>query len=365
MAIKRPNGIYRANFTYLDPKTGKRKRCRLTLGTKKRSEALKREALLRHKSEQLALEVETKKQAPFGRFAHKWLEEHIKTDCKHSYYRSTEQIIRVHLYPFFGDTNLRDIGMERVQAFKTHQVNKELAPKTINNQLGVLSSLFSTAVEWEYAEKNPVSRVRKLAIPTKSLTHWQEVQSEAFLEKVQSMRPEWYPFFLCALRTGLRLGELLALRWKDVDFATGRIRVVQNYTHGRVGSPKSGKMREVPMTRPLKQALRAHKHLRGELVFCDEDGGYLDRNRVKHPFWSCTRAAGVPEIRIHDLRHTFASQLVVKGVSLAVVQQYLGHSDIRQTMRYAHLSPQEIANHVDVLEVNSCPNSAPSRQNWA
>jgi integrase len=360
MTIKRPNGIYRANFTFTHPTTGKRKRCRVSLGTKNRSEALKREAQLRIESEQAVLEVGNHKQAPFSGFARKWLEEHIKTDCKHSYYQSTEKNIRVHLYPFFRETNLRSIRVEQVQAFKTQQVNKGLKPKTINNQLSILSSLLQTAVVWEYADDNPARRVRKLPVPPKPLKHWKIAQSDAFLEAVQNLRPEWYAFFLCALRTGLRLGELLALRWVDVDFDTGFICVVENYTHGKVGSPKSGKIRKVPMTRGLQAALKAHKHRRGKLVFCTEDGGYLNRNRVKHPFRICTRAAGVPKIRIHDLRHTFASQLAVNGVSIAKIQQYLGHADIRQTMKYAHLSPEEIANHVEVLEPNSCPNSAPS-----
>jgi len=113
------------------------------------------------------------------------------------------------------------------------------------------------------------------------------------------------------------------------------------------------------MTDELASALRGHRHLRGELVFCATDGGYLDRNQIKHPFWTCTRAAGVPEIRIHDLRHTFASQLVIKGTPLKVVQEYLGHSDIRMTMRYAHLTPSTRREYIKVLDAPVCPNPAP------
>lgn len=350
MAEKRPNGIYRANFTYRDPTTGASRRYRRSLGTRKRSDAQRLEAQLRLQLETHPKEVSHQKQAPFSGFARKWLDDYVQTDCKPSYHRSSEQIIRVHLYPFFRDTDLRHIDVEQVQTFKAQQAGLELSPKTINNQLGVLSSIFSKAIDYGYAEANPVLKVTPLSVPPKALQHWQKHESDAFLAKVRELRPEWFPFFLCALRTGLRLGELLALRWKDVDFAKGRIRVVQSFTHGRLGSPKSGKMRGVPMTQPLADALRGHRHRKGELVFCDEDGGFLNRNKVKHPFWVCARAAEVPVIRIHDLRHTFASQLVVAGVSLAVVQKFLGHSDIRMTMRYAHLGPEELASHVDVLE---------------
>ena len=137
------------------------------------------------------------------------------------------------------------------------------------------------------------------------------------------------------------------------------IRITWNYTHGQLGTPKSGHGRVIPMSSALAAALQAHRHLRGKLVFSKEDGSYLHRSRVKHPFWTCIQVAGVPKIRLHDLRHSFASQLVAKGIPLKGVQTLLGHADIRMTMRYAHLSPSETARYVEVLDAPACPVSSP------
>lgn len=179
---------------------------------------------------------------------------------------------------------------------------------------------------------------------------WDREQSAVFLEAVQKTDPRWYPFFLCALRTGMRLGELCALRWDDLDFVKGQIHVVWSFTHGKVDSPKNGRGRVVPMSPQLAAALKAHRHLRGPLVFCREDGSHLTRDNVKHPFDRATRRAGVRAIRIHDMRHSFASQLVMEGVPLTAVKEYLGHRELEMTMRYAHLSPDARQGYVKCLD---------------
>jgi integrase len=362
VAEKRQNGAYRANFTYTDPRTGTQQRCRLSLETRDVREARRREAELRVRLETPPKEEERKKaqkQASFSGFAHHWLEVHVLTNCKHSYYRSTEQACRVHLVPFFKDADVREIGVEQVETFKARMA-KTHAPKTVNNLMGVLGTMFSSALTWGYAEENPVRRVRPLKLPPQEISFWEPPHSEAFLLKVRELRPSWYAFFLCALRTGLRAGELFALRWQDVDLVKGVIRVTWNYTHGRLGSPKSGRGRTVQMSPELRAALVAHRHLQGELVFPWNDGSYLNTNRVKHPFRTCTRAAGIPEIRLHDLRHTFASQLVMQGAPLRVVQELLGHADISMTMRYSHLGPNAAVAYVQALDSGSCPISAPT-----
>ena len=360
MAEKRQHGVYRANFTYQDPRTGTHIRCRQSLGTRDGKEARKREAELRYLLEHPPKEDEERKKklAAFSGFAKHWLELHVRTNCKPSYLRSTEQCVRVHLVRFFGDTDMREIGVELVESFKAAK-SKVLAPKTVNNHLGVLGKMFSSAIAWGYAERNPVTAVKPMRLMPQEIRFWEADQSEAFLAKVKVLRPDWFPFFLCALRTGMRMGELFAVRWQDVDMVQGVIRVTWNHTHGSLGSPKSGKGRVIAMSDELRAALRDHRHLNGELVFPWTGGEYLTINRVKHPFRTCVRAAGIPLIRLHDLRHSFASQLVVKNVPIRVVQELLGHADIRMTMRYAHLSPAASATFVQVLDGGSCPIPAP------
>ena len=289
MAEKRKSGIYRANFTYQDPRTGTRKRCRQSLGTRDAHEARRREARLRVDLETPPTpEAPTKKHhksAAFSGFARHWLDLHVRPNCKHATVRAYEQNLRVHIVPFFRDLDLRDISVEHIEAYKADKI-RVLAPKSVNNHLGVLSKLFNSARVWGYTEHNPVQGVRPLKLPPQEFQYWEPDQSEAFLAKVRQLRPQWYPFFLCALRTGMRLGELFALRWKDVDFDRGVIRITWNYTHGQLGTPKSGHGRVIPMSSALAAALQAHRHLRGKLVFSKEDGSYLHRSRVKHPFWT-------------------------------------------------------------------------------
>ncbi|MFA4844936.1 MAG: tyrosine-type recombinase/integrase [Patescibacteria group bacterium] len=274
---------------------------------------------------------------------------YVRTNRKHSYARSTEQELRVHLVPFFRDADLRAITPELVARYKAVKA-KELAPKTVNNHIGVLSMLFRKAVEWGYCERNPVTGTGLLSLPPQEFRFWDREQSDAFLAAVEVTDPGWYAFFLCALRTGMRLGELCALRQEDLDFVKRQVHVVWNYTHGKLGTPKSGHGRLLPMSPRLSEVLRSRRHLRGSLVFCKPDGGFLTRDMVKHPFDRATRKAGLPSIRIHDLRHSFASQLVMAGVPLTAVKEYLGHADLKMTMRYAHLSPAAREQYVGVLD---------------
>jgi integrase len=290
------------------------------------------------------------KRAAFSGFAKRWLDTYIKTNRKHSYYRSTEQILRCHLVPFFGNQDLRSIDQEQVALYKAAKIDGTasvvgkrtktvLMAKTVNNHIGVISILFEKAVDWGYCERNPVTGVGLLRLPPQEFKFWDREQSDAFLGALLETEPEYFPLFLCALRTGMRQGELFALRWDDLDFVKRQLRVVWNWTHGKLDSPKGGRGRSIPMSAELGHVLHEHRHLRGPLVFCREGGGYLSGDVVKHPFNRATRKAGVERIRFHDMRHSFASQLVMAGVPLKAVQEYLGHADLSMTMRYAHLSP--------------------------
>ena len=196
-----------------------------------------------------------------------------------------------------------------------------------------------------------------LRLPPQEFKFWDRQQSDAFLDALLQVVPSYHPFFLCALRTGMRLGELFALRWDDLDFVKRQLRVVWNWTHGKLDSPKSGRGRSIPMSPELVDALRDHRHLRGRLVFCREDGSYLTRDMVKHPFDRATRKAGLPAIRLHDARHSFASQLVMAGVPLTAVKEYLGHADLSMTMRYAHLSPSAHHDYVARLDGGGGPSA--------
>lgn len=120
---------------------------------------------------------------------------------------------------------------------------------------------------------------------------------------------------LTALRTGMRHGELIGLRWDDVDLVTGRITVRQNVVNGKIGTPKSGKPREIPLGIEVRTALEEHRHLRGPLVFCDMSGELLGTVDTRLPLWRASKKAGLRQIGWHALRHSFASHRDARGVA--------------------------------------------------
>ena len=342
------------DFVYIDPVSQRQKRLRrIAKGVTTQKQALSLERKLR---EQLTTPPpppeKQQKDARLADFAPYWLETR-RPDWKPTAYRGYEQIVRNHLIPRLGPVVVRGLTVEEIQKLKAVLL-KARSPKTVNNVLGVLSSMCEDAVRWRYADANPVRSVRKCRSTgtPDQFNYWTREDSEAFLAAIDELRPDWKAFFLTALRTGMRLGELAALRWTDVDLERARINVRRSYSHGEETLPKSGKGRTLPMSPQLRLALAEHKLAIGarERVFLSDGDLLLDHNRVKRVFWHGTKKAGVKRIRIHDLRHSFASQLVMAGVSLYKVQKLLGHQDVKTTMRYAHLSPESQADAVMVSD---------------
>jgi integrase len=177
--------------------------------------------------------------------------------------------------------------------------------------------------------------------------------------------PRYFPLFLCAVRTGMRMGELLALQWGDIDWQSRFIDVHRNYTHWKITTPKSGESRRVDMSRELAQAL---KDLQTEQqieaaarawpevpswVFCSEVGGLLHPHNVRDRiFYGLLTKAKLRKVRFHDLRHSFASLLLQNGESPVYVKDQMGHSSIQVTVDlYGHLIPGGNKQAVDRLDL--------------
>jgi len=174
----------------------------------------------------------------------------------------------------------------------------------------------------------------------------QPVSEEDFLtpgeaERLITATPaEGAPMVTIALKAGLRVGELLALRWTDVDLTAGQLVVRQTLWQGQEGAPKGGRHRPVPLGDEAAAVLKAHRHLRGPYVFCDEKGGRLTHSIVRDVVpRACAQAGLAKRLTWHGLRRSFASHLVMRGTSLKAVQELLGHESIEMTLRYAHLTP--------------------------
>ena len=159
-------------------------------------------------------------------------------------------------------------------------------------------------------EKNPKGKDRILS----------EEEETRLLEavKLSTKSQHLEPIIITALNTGMRKGEILNLKWSNVDFKTGHI---------LVGGTKNGGMRKIPMNDKLTLTLeRGKKVSRGEFVFSENGRPYLD---VKRGWWTALRKAGIENFRFHDLRHTFGSRLGMKGVDIRTIQELMGHKDIR------------------------------------
>jgi integrase len=186
--------------------------------------------------------------------------------------------------------------------------------------------MFRKAIEWGKAVDNPVTHQKPLRAKNRRLRYLSQEELPRLLSAAdESLRP----ILLVALHTGVRRGELFALLWPDVDFRLGMVRVLHS---------KNGERREIPMSETLRTTLQAlPRHLASDYVFPGKTGqGVVD---IRKRFHRALQEAGIAGFVFHDLRHTFASYLVMAGVDLMTVKEFLGHKDLKMTLRYAHLAP--------------------------
>lgn len=248
--------------------------------------------------------------------------------------------VHTHLIPFFQGKYLAGITAKHVEDYKTVRAGL-VKPRTVNRELDTLKSLFARAVEWGYLKVHPGEGVKKLKFQQRPPTYLTSEQLEKLLAACEE--PYLYTFVALGGHTGMRKGELLRLKWSDIDFKRREITVRQ---------AKNNEFRVIPMNQRIAEALQRHpRHLNSDLVLARPDGeAYRD---LRDSFESAQRRAGLARIRIHDLRHSFASNLVCAGASLAVVRELMGHRDIKTTMIYAHLAPNLKQAAVDLLAQSS------------
>jgi integrase len=283
--------------------------------------------------------------ATLAEFWQDFFDNYVLTENKRSEHAAKEVIWRNHIEPHFGRLRLDQVNAEHVARYKAAKLKADYDRKCITNQLAVLRRMLAVALEWGRLEHTPFAKwqLRALAPPFDFLTF------DEARRLVEGLEGIWRTMTLVALRTGLRHGELLGLRWQDVDLVAGRLMVRQALSRQYIDTPKNGRSREVPLSDEAIRVLKAHRHLRGELVFCDVAGRLLTRDACRWPLWGACKRAGLRLIGWHTLRHTFASHLVMRGAPLKAVQELLGHSDITMTMRYAHLSPDARRDAVQLL----------------
>lgn len=290
-------------------------------------------------------------------FASEFMANYVRINNKHSTRLSKQAILDNHLLPFFGKTRLDQIDLRLIERFKSsrHETHRR---KTINNHLTVLRKMLVVAQEWGLIEHVP--KVKWLKAPDPEFRFLGLDEAERLLAALE-VEPLWHTIVLVALNTGLRHGELLGLEWGDVDLKAGRLVVRRSVARGVVGSPKNGRTREVPLNPRTVAALAAHPRRLGcKAVFNNGDGSRLRRHQGKRQLSRAVVRSGIAHENAawHDLRHTFASHLVMRGASLKAVQELLGHSTIKMTMRYTHLSPSVKRDAVGLLDGSSSTSAA-------
>ena len=267
--------------------------------------------------------AQPKKEVPTLRdFWPRFMEGHARANQqKPSGIAAKEMIARVHLIPLLGDLPLDRISKERMQQLKATLADRK--QKTVNNVLTVLNMVFKKAVEWDVIERVPCA-ARLLPVPPPSARFYDFEDFEHLVQAAQKRSEDASLVVLLGGEAGLRRGEITALEWRDVDLKKRQLCVQRSVWQGHTEAPKGGRLRHVPLTRRLTEALRTARHLRGPLVFCDRDGKPLSENIIANHVDHAARAANLTHRGVHVLRHTFCSHLAMRGAPTRAIQELAG-----------------------------------------
>jgi excisionase family DNA binding protein len=277
------------------------------------------------------------KKIVFRSLAATYLEDYAKANKKS--WRDDKYRIDANLNPYFGEYELEDITPLLIEKYRTERLKTGVSRSTVNREITIAKKMFNLAIDWNLTDCNPAAKVR--------LFSEKDTQKERILKREEEERllaacpGHLRPIVVVALHTGMRRGEILGLKWKQIDLDRGQI---------RVENTKSGKKRLIPINDVLRrefEALRASEGPSG-LVFANP------RTRcafteVKNSFKTACQTAGINGLRFHDLRHSFATRLIEAGVDIITVKELLGHFSVRVTERYTHPSQEQKRRAVEAL----------------
>ncbi len=302
---------------------------------------------------------------PFDGYFQNWLDTYVKTHCKPATYDNYETAFRVHLMPRFGTKELAEITRDDVKQLayelldQRSKKGKQKSRSTVRATLAPLKAMFNHAIEdGHFTRVNPALRILKksrtdLGQQREKVSFLTREEAAHLLATCEEHFKTYYAVLLLLLRTGLRIGEAIGLQWGDVDLAGRFAEVQRTMSDGILTTPKSGKARRVDLSAQLTETLKAllverkKETLRrgwGELppwVFTNAEGNAVDPENFRNRVWpKILEKAKMRKIRIHDLRHTYASLLIQQAESLAYVKEQMGHHSIQVTVDiYGHLVP--------------------------
>ncbi|KKL20120.1 hypothetical protein LCGC14_2458630, partial [marine sediment metagenome] len=253
-------------------------------------------------------------------------------------YRTKKTIIR-QLVEKFGNLDIRELDTLIIEKYQTKHL-KTHKPATTNRMMACLKHMITKGVDWEMASEADLKQVRKVKFKKENNKRLRFLDVEECQRLIDCCSKHLKPIVITALNTGMRRGEILSLKWEQVDLRHGYISLVDT---------KSGEGREIPINNTLKNLLDEMPHsIESVYVFTDKDGNPY--KEVKRSFKTALRKAEIHNATFHTLRHTAASQLVMAGVDITTVKELLGHKSIAQTLRYSHLAPKHKMKAVNVLD---------------
>ena len=274
----------------------------------------------------------------FTELMDRYEKEHVLRKLRHRGVKGYMNNLRA----FFGDRTLADITPKLIVAYKNKRYEDGKAPATINRELANLKKAFNLALrEWEWCHQNPVTRV-SMEKENNKRDRWLSEEEESQL--LTACAPWLQDLVTFALHTGMRMGEILELTWRGVDFTRRTVTVMRS---------KNGERRTIPVNETVLRVLKAKAKVRSlasDLVFCSKAFTPMESGHLRRSFRLALSKAKIEEFHFHDLRHTFATRLVQAGIDLYKVQQLLGHKSPIMTQRYAHHYPESLRDGVEILD---------------
>ena len=274
--------------------------------------------------------------------------------------RLQESIIRVQLVPYFGERYLHEFTTKHIEdyvaqrrrgTYKKGRQRRPVKPGTVNRDLACLKLLFRKAVEWRHLDTSPTDRVKMLKeIPNPPRLLERDEVANLLLEMPDHQKA----LVATVAYAGLRREELFHLQWKDIDWPSdveevGQVNVVSRQDH----PTKNNESRRIPMNKALEEALRRHpRRLGSPYVFANANGEPYDN--IRKSLSSATQRAGIDGgVGLHQLRHAFCSHALMSGSDPRTVQRWMGHKDLKTTLKYAHVSPDHEKAAIQRLQYNS------------
>lgn len=295
-------------------------------------------------------EVLDEKDRTFGEMMQRYLQERSILKAPTSQLRDEQNL--QHLLPVFGDLLLAEVTPKLFADYKAKRRAEGASPATINKELGLVRHAFNVAIrEWEWCRDNPMQRVAMEKV-SNARDRWLTVEEE---DRLLAAAPAWLrEVIVFALHTGMRRGEILSLQWQDVDLARSVLVVMKSKNRERRTIPLNARVFELL----VKKQPRSGQH--GRLAFTTSCGTKIGERNLMRAYYGALEKAGIENFTFHDLRHTFATRLVQRGIDLYKVQRLLGHKTAAMTQRYAHHSSESLRDGVAVLEEAKVTRGGPS-----